>query len=140
MNIIQFVNLALVSLIYNMPAAPFIAPPIITEPPIEGTVRQDENAIFSCKAEGYPLPTISWMHKGMIVTEHHPDYLVSPSINKENTTFSSDLRIFSTRVLWTGEVTCIASADSPEHSGIVLADHSANTSLTVLGIIMFYYM
>ena len=120
-------------LLLTMPDAPFLAPPIITEPPLQGTVRQGENAIFSCKAEGYPLPKISWMHNRRTVTEHHPDYLVSPSINEENTTVTSDLRIFSARVAWTGEVTCIASTNSPEDSSIILANHAANTSLTILG-------
>ena len=86
-------------------------------------------------AEGYPLPTISWMHNGRIVTstDRHPDYLVTPSINEEFTTVTSDLRIFSTSVDKTGDVTCIASANSPEDSSITLANHTANTSLTVLG-------
>lgn len=73
------------------------------------------------------------MHNGRIVTDHHPDYLVIPSINDDNTMVSSDLRIFSVSVAWSGKVTCIASTNSPEGSGVTLTNHTANTSLTVLG-------
>ena len=101
----------------------------------EDTVQQGENATFNCKAQGYPLPKISWMHNDKIVTENHPDYFVSPSIIDANTTVISNLRIFSRSVTaaGTGKVTCIASANSPKDSGITLANHAESTPLTVLG-------
>lgn len=110
------------------------APPTITAlTPREDTVRQGENAIISCKARGYPLPKISWMHKDRIVTENHPDYFVSPSIIDANTMVISNLRIFSVTAAGTGNVTCIASANSPTGSGITLANDAQSTPLTVLG-------
>ena len=117
---------------------PYAAPPVVTTlRPLQGTVHQRENAIFSCKAEGYPLPTISWMHKGMIVADGHPDYLISPkNEGSSSLRVASDLRIFSANVDKTGDVTCIATANTPEESRITFADHNASTSLTVLG--MFF--
>ena len=110
------------------------APPSITAlTPQEDTVQQGENAIINCKAQGYPLPKISWMHNDKIVTENHPDYFVSPSIIDANTTIISNLRIFSVTAAGTGNVTCIASANSPKDSGITLTNHVKSTPLTVLG-------
>ena len=112
-----------------------IAPPSITAlTPREDTVRQGENAIISCKAQGYPLPKISWMHNDRIVIENHPDYFVSQSIIDANTMVISNLRIFSvTAAAGTGNVTCITSANSPQGSGITLANHAQSIPLTVLG-------
>ena len=112
-----------------------IAPPSITAlTPREDTVRQGENAIINCKAQGYPLPKISWMHNDRIVTENHPDYFVSQSIIDSNTMVISNLRIFSvTAAAGTGNVTCIASANSPKGSGINLTNHAQSIPLTVLG-------
>ena len=45
----------------------------------------------------------------------------------------SYLRIFSVSADRTGEIICIASANSPVDSGITLDNDTANTSLTVLG-------
>ena len=111
------------------------APPSVTAlTPQEDTVQQGENAIISCKAQGYPLPKISWMHKDRIVTENHPDYFVTQqSIIDANTMVISNLRIFSVTAAGTGNVTCIASANSPEGSGINLTNHAQSIPLTVLG-------
>ena len=76
------------------------------------------------------------MHNGRIVTDGHPDYLISPN-NNGAYTVTSDLRIFSTTVDKTGDVTCIASANTPEDSRIDLVDHTASSSLTVLGKLLF---
>ena len=110
----------------------YIAPPAITTKPQQDTVSHGENAFFHCTAKGYPLPTISWMHNGRIVTDSHRDYLVTPN-NEGSALVSSDLRIISTSTYATGQVTCIASAIPPEDSDITLANHNASTSLTVLG-------
>ena len=124
------------SSLFYLTVHPYAAPPVITTlRPLQDTVRQRENAIFSCKAEGYPLPTISWKHNGMIVTDGHPDYLISQK-NEGSSRVASDLRIFSVSVDKTGDVTCIATANTPEESRITFADHNASTSLTVLG--MFF--
>jgi hypothetical protein len=120
-----------------MLACSHAAPPVITVTPLEDTVRQGENAIFNGKAQGYPLPKISWMHNDRIITAHHPDYFVSPSTIEANTTVTSDLRIFSVTAAATGKVSCIASANSPQDSGITLANHTETTSLTVLGTYFF---
>ena len=73
------------------------------------------------------------MHNDRIVTENNPDYFVSQSIIDSNTTIISKLRIFSVTAAGTGNVTCIASANSPESSGITLANDAQSTPLTVLG-------
>jgi hypothetical protein len=77
------------------------------------------------------------MHNGMIVTNGHPDYLISPNneFEESSSTVASDLRIFSATVDKTGDVTCIATAYTPQESRISLEDHNTSTSLTVLGML-----
>lgn len=81
------------------------------------------------------------MHNSVIVADGHPDYLISPK--KEGSSslrVASDLRIFSASVDKTGDITCIATVNTPEESRITFDDHNASTSLTVLGMFYGYHL
>lgn len=123
-------------LTYTIPwyAPIIIASPTIITKPLEDTVRQGANAIFSCKAEGHPLPTISWQHNGRAVADGHRDFLVSTNSDGSGRAHvTSELRILSANVDKTGYLTCVTSASSPTDSGISLISQTASTSVTVLG-------
>lgn len=84
---------------------------------------------------------ISWMHNGVTVADGHPDYLISPkNEGSSSLRVASDLRIFSASVDKTGDVTCIATVNTPDESRITFADHNASTSLTVLGKFYNYHL
>ena len=114
-----------------------VAPPLITSSPRASTVRRSGNAIFTCSVQAHPRPTIVWHHNGFTVTENQPDYLITQDTSTRDTRSSmmatSKLRILSTAVDNTGNVTCTASADAPQGSGITLVSDSQSASLTVLG-------
>ena len=81
------------------------------------------------------------MHNGVIVTDGHPDYLILPkNEGSSSLRVASDLRIFSASIDKTGDVTCIATVNTPKESRITFADHNASTSLTILGMFYIYHL
>lgn len=113
----------------------YTVPPRIVTEPQDITTPVDQDIVFRCRAEGYPMPTISWEHNGELVSDRRQDFAIYEWYDDKAMTAVSELRILSTDVRHTGRVACNVSAAPPVNTIIAraLESQSKMASLTVLG-------
>ena len=90
-----------------------VAPPSITSGPVSMDVNESKTAVFSCTAEGYPVPKIKWKYKGRKID------------NPRHTLIGNSLVITKVKAGESGTITCIAEN--------LLGAVSASAHLNVLG-------
>ena len=99
---------ALMSYLFALPAAP-----LITTPPVNVTVVAPDEAVFTCSAEGFPLPSVSWRRfntNGLeIVLTEGGNIMVSNSSTTFTTT--SNLTLSPTDHTLNGVYACTATND-----------------------------
>lgn len=110
------------------------ARPNITIKPKGEVVSEHQHVIFSCHAQGFPIPAISWEHNGVLVDDNRASYLIDTEEDASSMTTMSNLRILSVDVKQTGDVKCIARATPPSSENTIRFDDvMATAQLTVLG-------
>ena len=91
--------------------------PHISVCPRPQTVRIGQAARFECFAAGNPLPTIYWLHNGVMIESGMNGFDVTPD---------GTLTIANVNQTHAGEMTCVAENTVGVHSFVA--------SLTVIGI------
>ncbi len=111
-------------------------PPCITGPPQDQIVslETDNTVTFSCIAEGFPQPAITWQHKGMDISGESIDVsLTASALFRVNSTMtlsglsSSD----SGSIMCMATVTATVTADTGDH--VVILTDIAESTLSVFG-------
>ena len=96
------------------------------------TIVEGENASFTCSAQGYPAPVITWIHNKIRVLPQDRGILVferSSQSGPYNVT-TSELTIIAAQQKLNGQVKCLARSTS---AVIDLPDDSQTAELVVLG-------
>jgi len=78
---------------------PSVAKPSITKHPINIAILEHEGGMFSCDADGYPKPRISWLHRGLQINSNHTRFKM---INEAH------LYIANATYNDRGEINCVA--------------------------------
>ena len=117
----------------------FAAPPQIIRDFRPNTVIAEEQRIqFTCVAQGYPAPTVSWEHEGqMVVNGDNPHFNVNSTNNRNDgfiVTVTSFLTVSLADDSVSGEVRCIALPPPPDMvGGMALNSDDTSTQLSILG-------
>ena len=101
--------------------------PSITTPPVDIIVTSPETAVFTCEADGVPIPTITWWRYDTILTEV-TDAMENVTINvttSDPRTVMSTLTFTNTQPILAAQYRCTTSN--------LLGMASENVTLTVNG-------
>ena len=99
------------------------AAPIITTPPVSVTVVAPQKAMFTCSAEGFPLPSISWRIDDGLYLMEGGNIMISESNTSSTTT--STLTLSPTNITLNSGYFCVATNS--------LGSDQARVPLTVNG-------
>jgi len=106
----------------------YLVSPVIDVPPLNTTIANAEDALFSCLASGFPVPQIEWLFNNEALTSNHSIF----SVNLTAYEVQSNLTIFMTNVSDTGTYSCLARS-TVDNSNV-----TAPASLTVRGKILIF--
>ena len=98
--------------------------PSITTPPVDVIVTSPETAVFTCEADGVPMPTITWWRYDTTLTEV-TDAKENVTIDVTPRTVMSTLTFTNTQPILAAQYRCTASN--------LLGMASENVTLTVNG-------
>jgi len=96
-------------------------------------IANDEDALFSCLASGFPVPQIEWLFNNETLTSNHS---VS-SVNLTAYEVQSNLTIFMTNVSDSGTYSCLAR--STVDSSIVTAPASLIIRGKILIVVFLFF-
>ena len=87
------------------------AAPVITTPPVSFTVVAPEEAVFTCSAEGFPGPSISWrrINNDGSATIVEQGGIITISESSTDFTITSTLTLSPTDLTLSGLYVCIAT-------------------------------
>ena len=116
----------------------FAAPPqIIRNFQPNTVVAEGVEILFTCIAQGYPAPMISWEHEGqLVVNGDNPHFEVNSTNQNDGFIFTvtSFLTVSSADDSVSGEVRCIALPPPLNMvGGMALGSDSLSTQISVLG-------
>ena len=108
---------------------------MITAPPISTVIPFGKSSVsFSCRAEGFPSPIITWRHAGHNITSSDNKYFISFNVSNEGKVNSSVLTLMNPQISDTGMIECLADASPNSHTvSLQLAGAVASIPFTVLG-------
>ncbi len=123
--------------ILNMPLAHAV-PPMVLDPPMNTTVSEGEDAIFTCRVSGRPRPSIMWLYLESLPDMMSMSTIMPQPLNTDvnyrvdqigmgDRELQSTLTVFSTLPSDTGFYVCFA--ENAVDGGIAME----SASLTVEG-------
>ena len=96
---------------------PAVGPVILVDPLSVNVSIEVDNITLNCTARGFPIPTISWMHNGTLLTSMDANEVLIVTMDTQMLrTVGSTLVIYSALANNTGDYVCIAS--SPFYSNV----------------------
>lgn len=106
----------------------FVAPPNLVSSFSNKTLNMSQTLQLSCCFTGYPLPSITWLHKGTILLNDTNNVMITNTINY--THIQSSLVIKKLQYKDNGQYLCSGNNNVPNYVGYI---QEYSGSVTVLG-------